>query len=81
MRSPPQRGARGLPVRRRELTVMFCDLVGLTALSAQLDPEDWRTLVRDHQRTYAAVIHRFEGQIAQYFGDGRPRLLRLSAGA
>ena len=55
---------------RRQLTVMFCDLVGSTALSERLDPEDWRTVVRDYQRTCAAVIHRFEGQIAQYLGDG-----------
>ncbi len=55
---------------RRQLTVMFCDLVGSTALSERLDPEDWRTVVRNYQRTCAAVIHRFEGQIAQYLGDG-----------
>jgi class 3 adenylate cyclase len=55
---------------RRQLTVMFCDLVGSTALSERLDPEDWRTVVRNYQRTCAAVIHLFEGQIAQYLGDG-----------
>ena len=55
---------------RRQLTVMFCDLVGSTALSERLDPEDWRTVVRDYQRTCATVIYRFEGQIAQYLGDG-----------
>jgi class 3 adenylate cyclase/predicted ATPase len=55
---------------RRQLTVMFCDLVGSTALSQRLDPEDWRTVVRDYQRTCTAVIERFEGQIAQYLGDG-----------
>jgi class 3 adenylate cyclase/predicted ATPase len=55
---------------RRQLTVMFCDLVGSTALSERLDPEDWRTVVRDYQRTCAAIIQRFEGHIAQYLGDG-----------
>src|SRR4051812_27809785 len=55
---------------RRQLTVMFCDLVGSTALSEQLDPEDWRGVVQDYQRVCAEVIQRFEGQIAQYLGDG-----------
>ncbi len=55
---------------RRQLTVMFCDLVESTALVGQLDPEDWRDLVRAYQTTCAAVIHRFEGYIAQYLGDG-----------
>ena len=55
---------------RRQLTVMFCDLVGSTALSERLDPEDWRTVVRNYQRTCATIIQRFEGHIAQYLGDG-----------
>src|SRR5215207_5385703 len=55
---------------RRHLTVMFCDLVGSTALSAQLDPEDLRQLVRQYQQTCAQVIQRHEGHIAQYLGDG-----------
>ena len=55
---------------RRQLTVLFCDLVGSTALSAQLDPEDLREVVRAYQDTCAKVIARFEGHIAQYLGDG-----------
>src|SRR5262249_34774080 len=55
---------------RRQLTVMFCDLVGSTALSAQLDPEDLREVVRAYQAACAEVIQRFEGYIAQYLGDG-----------
>jgi len=55
---------------RRQLTVMFCDLVGSTALSAQLDPEDLRELVRAYQAACADVVQRFEGYIAQYLGDG-----------
>jgi class 3 adenylate cyclase/predicted ATPase len=55
---------------RRQLTVLFCDLVGSTALSAQLDPEDLREVVRAYQDTCAKVIARFEGSIAQYLGDG-----------
>jgi len=55
---------------RRQLTVLFCDLVGSTALSAQLDPEDLREVVRAYQTTCAEVIQRFDGYIAQYLGDG-----------
>ena len=55
---------------RRQLTVMFCDLVDSTALSEQLDPEDWRTLVQEYQQACAAVIQRYDGYIAQYLGDG-----------
>jgi class 3 adenylate cyclase len=55
---------------RRQLTVMFCDLVGSTQLSAQLDPEELREVVRAYQEVSAAVITRFEGHIAQYLGDG-----------
>ncbi|MGE0826788.1 MAG: adenylate/guanylate cyclase domain-containing protein [Candidatus Binatia bacterium] len=55
---------------RRQLTVMFCDLVGSTALSAQLDPEDYRAVVQAYQETCAAVIQRHDGYMAQYLGDG-----------
>src|SRR5215475_6268437 len=55
---------------RRQLTVMFCDLVGSTALAAQLDPEDLREVVRAYQSACAEVIQRFDGHIAQYLGDG-----------
>jgi TOMM system kinase/cyclase fusion protein len=49
---------------------MFCDLVGSTQLSAQLDPEELRKVVRAYQEVSSAVIRRFEGHIAQYLGDG-----------
>ena len=55
---------------RRQLTVLFCDLVDSTAFSGQLDPEDYREVVRAYQATCAVVIQRFEGHIAQYLGDG-----------
>ena len=55
---------------RRQLTVMFCDLVGSTALSAQLDPEELREVIRTYQSVCADVIARLEGSIAQYLGDG-----------
>jgi class 3 adenylate cyclase/predicted ATPase len=55
---------------RRQLTVLFCDLVDSTVLAGQLDPEDLREVVRAYQETCAKVIARFEGHIAQYLGDG-----------
>jgi TOMM system kinase/cyclase fusion protein len=55
---------------RRHLTVLFCDLVDSTVLASQLDPEEWRAVVRAYQDTCAKVIARFEGHIAQYLGDG-----------
>jgi class 3 adenylate cyclase/predicted ATPase len=50
--------------------VLFCDLVGSTMLSGQLDPEDLRAVVRAYQETATGVIQRYEGYIAQYLGDG-----------
>jgi class 3 adenylate cyclase len=55
---------------RRQLTVLFCDLVDSTVLASQLDPEEWRAVVQAYQGTCAKVIARFEGHIAQYLGDG-----------
>jgi class 3 adenylate cyclase/predicted ATPase len=55
---------------RRQLTVLFCDLVDSTVLASQLDPEDWREVVRAYQDTCAKVIARYDGHIAQYLGDG-----------
>ncbi|HEX5814749.1 MAG TPA: AAA family ATPase [Methylomirabilota bacterium] len=62
--------ARDLGGERRQLTVMFCDLVDSTALAERLDPEEYREVVTTYQRTAEAVIERFEGRIAQYLGDG-----------
>ena len=55
---------------RRQLTVMFCDLVGSTPLAEQLDPEELREEIRSYQEVCAEVIDRFDGYIAQYLGDG-----------
>src|SRR6266446_3681231 len=65
---PPQ--PRFPDAERRQLTVLFGDLVDSTTLARQLDPEDYREVVRAYQATCAAVIQRFEGTIAQYLGDG-----------
>ena len=55
---------------RRQLTVMFCDLVGSTALTARLDPEDMRQVVRAYQDTCSGVVARYDGFVAQFLGDG-----------
>jgi class 3 adenylate cyclase len=55
---------------RRQLTVMFCDLVDSTKLSSQLDPEDLRDVVREYQRVCSESITRFDGYVAQLLGDG-----------
>src|SRR5262245_16207759 len=55
---------------RRQLTVMFCDLVDSTRLSSQLDPEEYREVVRAYQSACTEVITRFDGHIAQLLGDG-----------
>ena len=49
---------------------MFVDLVGSTALSGRLDPEDMRTVITGYQNTVAGVVTRFEGHVAKYMGDG-----------
>jgi class 3 adenylate cyclase len=55
---------------RRQLTVMFCDLVGSTALSERLDPEEYRELIQAYNEVCAAAIKRFDGHLAKYMGDG-----------
>jgi class 3 adenylate cyclase/predicted ATPase len=55
---------------RRQLTVMFCDLVGSTALAARLDPEDLREVIGAYHRCVAEAVARFEGFVAKYMGDG-----------
>src|SRR5262244_2408221 len=55
---------------RRHVTVMFSDLVGSTALSARMDPEDLRDVISEYHRTVAEIIAKFEGFVARYMGDG-----------
>src|SRR5262249_54609640 len=55
---------------RRQLTVMFCDLVDSTRLSSQLDPEEYRDVVRAYHTACTEVIRRYDGYIAQLLGDG-----------
>jgi class 3 adenylate cyclase/tetratricopeptide (TPR) repeat protein len=59
-----------LQAERRQVTVMFCDLVGSTELSTRLDPEELRDMVRAYQQVCTEAIGRFDGFVAQYLGDG-----------
>jgi class 3 adenylate cyclase/tetratricopeptide (TPR) repeat protein len=63
--SPPT-----IDAERRQLTVMFCDLVGSTALSARLDPEDLREIIAAYHRAVATTVAGFDGYVAKYMGDG-----------
>src|SRR5207248_1498476 len=55
---------------RRQLTVLFCDLVGSTPLSQQLDAEEWRDLIAQYQQAASAAVVRFGGHVAKNLGDG-----------
>jgi class 3 adenylate cyclase len=55
---------------RRQVTVMFSDLVGCTALSARMDPEDLREVISSYQKCIAETVVRFGGFVAKYMGDG-----------
>ena len=55
---------------RRWLSVLFCDLVGSTALAGQLDPEDLRELMHAYERRCTEILSRFDGYVAQFYGDG-----------
>jgi hypothetical protein len=69
--SPPVTAAPwAAGAERRQLTVLFCDLVGSTALAARLDLEDLRDVMRAYQAACADVICGFEGHVAKYLGDG-----------
>jgi hypothetical protein len=63
-------GTRGLAGERRHLTVLFCDLVDSTEITARLDPEEWRALAASYHRAAADAITRFDGHVAKYLGDG-----------
>ena len=60
----------GLTGERRHLTVLFCDLVGSTAIAARLDPEEWRETLAGFHRAAATAITRFDGHVAKNLGDG-----------
>src|SRR5579863_6001859 len=74
-RTTPQAPTASQPARqdtaeRRQLTVMFCDLVGSTALSTRLDPEDLRGIINAYQRRCTRLVEASGGFVAKYMGDG-----------
>jgi class 3 adenylate cyclase len=68
--APVPDGPSASEAERRQLTVVFCDLVGSTALSSRLDPEDLREVIGAYHRCIGEVAARFDGFIARYMGDG-----------
>src|SRR5262249_22526354 len=62
--------AKDIAAERRQVTVMFSDLVGSTALSARMDPEDLREVISAYQKCVAETVRRFGGFVAKYMGDG-----------
>jgi len=66
--APPE--ASTISAERRHITVMFSDLVGSTALSARMDPEDLREVISAYQKCVVETVHRFDGFLAKYMGDG-----------
>src|SRR5262249_49734987 len=67
---PPSTAPSIRDAERRQLTVMFCDLVDSTKLSSQLDPEEYREVVREYQQVCTEVVQGYEGYTAQLLGDG-----------
>jgi class 3 adenylate cyclase/ribosomal protein L40E len=71
---PPTPNANGLyqnrDGERRHLTVLFCDLVNSTEIASHLDPEEWRDIAAEYQRTSAEAVTRLGGHTAKYLGDG-----------
>src|SRR6516164_8012572 len=70
MAAPPVAPRAADTAERRQVTVMFSDLVGSTALSARMDPEDLRELISAYHKCVAEAVRRFGGFVAQYLGDG-----------
>src|SRR6185437_9493284 len=66
--APPE--SHAVKGERRHLSVLFCDLVGSTAIAANLDPEDWREVLAAYHKDATEAVERFGGHVAQYLGDG-----------
>src|SRR5262249_34433878 len=68
--APPPSDTPRDTAERRQVTVLFSDLVGSTALSARMDPEDLREVIAAYQKCVAETVRRFGGFVAQFLGDG-----------
>jgi class 3 adenylate cyclase len=60
----------GAKAERRQVTVLFCDLVGSSSLAESLDPEDYRKILIAYHNACKAVVQQFGGRVSQYLGDG-----------
>ena len=69
-KAPTEAATGAASAERRQLTLMFCDLVGSTALSGQLDPEDLREVMQAYRDAAVSAITRYDGHVAKYLGDG-----------
>ncbi|MEM7284216.1 MAG: adenylate/guanylate cyclase domain-containing protein, partial [Pseudomonadota bacterium] len=69
-RNGPKAEKDSITAERRQLTIMFCDLVGSTEISSMLDPEDLRHIISLYHDKAGPIVRRFEGHVAQYLGDG-----------
>src|ERR1700722_213025 len=67
---PPPALPQGDAAERRQLTVMLCDLVGSTGLTARVDPEDMREVIRAYQDACSGAVARYDGFVAKFMGDG-----------
>ena len=68
--APSDKKRTGRSAERRQLTILFCDLVGSTPLSEQLDPEEYRQVITSYHQVAEKVVKQNSGYIAQYLGDG-----------
>ena len=68
--SPAEHVSAATSAERRQLTILFCDLVASTTLAHEPDPEAWREVMRDYQETCGEVVRRYGGHVAQFRGDG-----------
>ena len=62
--------AQAEDAERRQLTVMFCDVVGSTSISHQIDPEEMREILRNYQNTVSSAVRQYQGYVARFIGDG-----------
>jgi class 3 adenylate cyclase/tetratricopeptide (TPR) repeat protein len=69
-KEPNQAPSANGEAERRQLTVLFCDMVGSTRIADELGPEDWREMLLASHESVAEVVKRFDGSVAQYLGDG-----------
>ncbi len=67
---PPITASKQQNAERRQLTVLFCDIVGSSALSERIDPEELRDIMRDYRNACNDIVSHYEGYVAQYLGDG-----------